>query len=405
MQSLTANLVGQDTGHTDPVSLSERRHRGKHDPEHIDVLVIEDSQNDFDIISRTLRSLESFKCQIAHATDPENARILASQKRYDVVLVDFWLGVETGIGAIHDLGGRFGSSAVILLTGRLGQDVGQTALAAGAIHCMDKNKLDSTTLETSIRCALYTFALELKLQETIEDLKRVSRAKSDFFARMGHDLKTPLNAILGYSEMISLKVFGQKDVDKYAECADNIQTGGTHLLDVLNNLIHHAASQGSFSSGLPDLEDVNGLIRRAVALVEILAKSRDQIIELELPDKPIPVGCQPSVLTQAFLNILSNSVKYTPVGGKLSISIVSGKNFNEIRFQDNGIGMSEEGIRLAMLPFHRVEQSSDLAQEGTGIGLPIALDIVKEHNGTLEIESEPGKGTIVKVRLPAISIT
>ena len=368
----------------------------------IRVLILEDDDNDYRIVHRTLQLLDTYRVEAHRATTPEDGLELAAVHEFDVVLVDFWLGVDTGVGAIREFGGRIGRAAPILLTGMPGQDIRQLALRAGAIYCLDKNHLNPVLLETTIRCALHTHALEMRLQKAIIDLDLASRSKTNFFARIGHDLKTPLNAVLGYAEIISSQIYGPLETQKYAECAENIRAGGTHLLEVLNNLIHHSASQSSYSGDRRELASLGDVVTRALSMVEVLAQAREHRIDFEPPEEPVIARCQPAVLSQAILNVLSNAVKYTGRGGHIRISIEAETDASVIRIADNGIGMSKEDIELAMLPFHRVDLPPELAQDGTGIGLPIVADIMAIHDGRLDIESTPGAGTTVILRLPAV---
>lgn len=370
------------------------------EPRTIAVLVIEDSDNDFRITSRTLQLMDTYRAEVRHAPDLVAARSLVQERQFDVILVDFCLGLDTGTRAIQELGGRIGSAALILLTGLPGQDIRQIALKAGAIHCLDKNQLNPALLETTIRSALHTHQLEAKLQDVIVDLERANRAKADFFARMGHDLKTPLNAILGYAQMISDQIYGADASERYADCANNVCTAGTHLLEVLDNLIHHAANQGSYSGGRFQSADLNDLVERAVEIASILARSRKHSVSVKLSADLVPVDCQPSVLTQAILNVISNAVKYTPPGGQIEILVSQNDRFREVSVRDNGLGMSKDDIDVALSPFGRVTLPPMHTQDGTGIGLPIVRDIMASHGGQLDIESAPGDGTLVTLRWP-----
>jgi|GEM_PF-2906595 len=387
---------------SEPPSATGGDHSNTAKPATIKVLLIDDSESDVRIIKKTLQLMDMLRAEVWHAHDLVTARSRCNDQAFDVALVDFCLGIDTGVRAIQDLGGRLGSAAVILLTGMPGQDIPEIAFKAGAIQCLNKNQLNPVLLETTIRSALHTHALEAKLQEMIVDLELANRAKADFFARVGHDLKTPLNAILGYSEMISLQTFGPSDLQKYSDCADNILAGGQHLLEVLDNIIHHAASQSSYAGGRFESADLNDVVRQAVSMMDALASSRRHTLDVSLFDWGIPVNCQKSVLTQAIVNILSNAVKYTPHGGLIRVSSSAGKRYSEVRIEDNGIGMSKEDVDIALLPFGRVELPADVTQDGTGIGLSIVQDIVSSHGGQLEIDSTSGEGTCVILRLPTV---
>ncbi|MCG8560529.1 MAG: hybrid sensor histidine kinase/response regulator [Hyphomicrobiales bacterium] len=384
----------------DALDLVEPEGDGLAAPRPISVLVIEDDDTDFHITQRTLLMMDTFDATIHHARSLEEAREAVLGNSFDVALVDFCLGLETGARALQDLGGRNGAVAPILLTGMPGQDVKQIALRAGAIYCIDKNQLSPALLENTIRCTLHTYALERKLQDLVIALERANRAKSDFFTKIGHDLKTPLNAIIGYSDALSSETFGPVGQAKYKEAGESIKESGLHLLEVINNLIQHSLSQGGMAEAAFQFEDVNELVARAISMIDILRRRHGHTLTRRLSGAPVHVNCHRSVLTQAILNILSNAIKYTPKGGAISVEVRETSRQVEIRIADNGIGMNENDLAVALAPFGRVELPARAVQEGTGIGLPIVRDIMASHQGQLEIESAPGKGTTVILRLP-----
>jgi len=369
-------------------------------PCRINVLVIEDSDFDFRTIREALQHMASFRANVHRASDILSARQAFVEQDFDIVLVEFGTGFETAAHTIQTLGGCASSTALIPLTGMPEQNIRQIALNTGAAHCLAKKQLNPVLLETAIRSALHAQSLELQLQDTIIELELANRAKTDFFARIGHDLKTPLNGILGYAQMIAQQTFGDGANDKYAACAENVCTAGTHLVEILDNLIHHAASQGTSSGGHFESADLNDLAKRAVDMAVSLARHRNHDIEFVPCKTGAPMVCHPPVMTQAILNLVSNAVKYTPSGGRICITVSLGTRYCEVRVEDNGLGMSQEDIDIAMQPFGRVELPSQHAQDGTGIGLPIVRDIVSSHAGNLEIESSPGSGTIVTMRMP-----
>ncbi|MDH3582546.1 MAG: ATP-binding protein [Hyphomicrobiales bacterium] len=370
------------------------------EPREINVLVIEGDDNDFRIVGKTLQLMAAFRANTVHARDLAAARNITGEREFDVVLIDSCLAMDTGACAIRDPGGRVGSAALVLLTDMADQDVRKIALKAGAIHCLDKNQLNPVLLETTIRSALHTHALEAKLQDMIVELERANRAKADFFARIGHDLKTPLNAILGYAEMISAQTFGSSKPEKYIETANNIHAGGMHLREILDNLIHFSTNDSSYAEGPLAPVSVNGLAERAVSIVELFAHTRKHNIEVSMLENDVQICCQAPVLTQAVVNILSNAIKYTPESGRIRVTVSCDERCAEIHVQDNGIGMDQCDINVALTPFGRVNLPPEMAQDGTGIGLPIVRDIIASHRGQLDIESSRGNGTKVTLRLP-----
>ena len=370
-------------------------------PQRVSVLVIEDDDADFRITRSALHAMDALAATVHHARSLGEARAALQRGSFDVALVDFNLGLESGISALRDLGGRHGSVAPILLTGMPGADVKQTALQAGAIYCLDKGELSPGLMESTIRCTLHTFALERRLQDLVIELERANRARSDFFAKIGHDLKTPLNAIIGYSDALAVEAFGPVGQVAYRDAGERIKESGLHLLEVIDNLIQHSLSQGELGAGTFDTEDVNELVERALGMVDILRRKREHTLTKKLSERPVHVSCQRSTLTQAVLNVLSNAIKYTPNGGNSCVGVMQAGRYVEIRIRDDGIGMSDRDVAIALAPFGRVELPAPLAQDGTGIGLPIVRDIMARHEGQLEIESAPGEGTIIVLRLPA----
>ena len=364
------------------------------------VLVVEDDDFDFRIAKRALIELDTYQVEVHRATSVQEAKRAAHASQYDVVLVDFCLGMDTGVLALDAFGGRDSDAALILLTGMPGQDVQKIALKAGAIHCVNKNQLNAVMLETTMRSALHTHKLEKQLQQTIRNLEEANNAKNAFYANMGHDLKTPLNAILGYAEMITDPTLAKLSEGRFQEYAAKIRAGGLHLLEVINNLVLHSGDVVDKIGGEFRHMELNDLVSRAVELIHILAQNKNISIAFHPSSDMCHARCQSSLITQAIVNLLSNAVKYTPEGGHIVVRVLADTQTCSIRIQDNGIGMSEEELEVAMTAFGRVHHPAHLAQEGTGLGLPIVDRIVASHGGQLAIESQPGEGTRVTMTLP-----
>ncbi|MGI9383748.1 MAG: ATP-binding response regulator, partial [Methyloligellaceae bacterium] len=384
----------------DALDLTEPTGDGLSASRPISVLVIEDDETDFRTTRSALLTMDTFDATIHHARDLEEAREALLGQSFDVVLVDSCMGIETGPQALQDFGGRNGAIPPILLTGVPGQDTQQVARSAGQIYCIDKNQLSPALLENTIRCTLHTYGLERKLQDLIIALERANRAKSDFFTKIGHDLKMPLNAIIGYSDALTSEIYGPVGQPKYREAGESIKESGLHLLEVIDNLIQHSLGQGEIGDADFQFEDINELVARAIDMIDILRRRCGHTLTRRLSGAPIHVNCHRSVLTQAILNILSNAIKYTPKGGEVSVDVRETGRQVEIRIADNGIGMNENDMAVALAPFGRVELPARVVQEGTGIGLPIVRDIMARHGGQLEIESAPGEGTTIVLRLP-----
>jgi signal transduction histidine kinase len=243
---------------------------------------------------------------------------------------------------------------------------------------------------------------EKKLVLAKRTAEAADRVKSEFLANMSHELRTPLNAVIGFAGTMEEEVFGPLGNDKYKEYVGNIRESGEHLLAIIGDILDVSMVE----YGKLELKDDKvGLATLAEASIVLVKQRAEQggvrIINTVGMDTPMLMADKQRV-KQILVNLLSNAVKFTPEGGEVKIS--AGQDGNKgltVIVQDTGIGMNEEEQELALMKFGRVESSLSGKYEGSGLGLPLVKDLMKAHNGTLEINSTPGKGTTVTVRFPA----
>jgi len=244
------------------------------------------------------------------------------------------------------------------------------------------------------------FVSERMLSMAKEEAESASRFKSQFLANMSHELRTPLNAILGFSEMIRDETIGPV-APRYRGYASDIVLAGRHLLRVINDVL----DLSKVESGRMELrEESVDLIAMIVACCRMLqARADDASIALRVrmgADLP-NVLADPMRLQQVLLNLLANAVKFTPAGGSVTVDATASVDAGvRISIADTGIGMNAEDIPTALKPFRQLEMQQSRRYEGTGLGLPIAKMLIELHGGTLGIESEIGRGTIVTIHLP-----
>jgi signal transduction histidine kinase len=243
--------------------------------------------------------------------------------------------------------------------------------------------------------------VERELEAAVDDAQAANRAKSALLANMSHELRTPLNAIIGFSELIAEERFGPDARDKYRDYARDVHSSGLHLLALINDLLDMAKIEsGQFELYLEptDPMDIVGPCRR---LLLPQAEAAGVTLELKpVPREPAIVHADQKRLRQILLNLLSNAVKFTPQGGAVSIGVTCEGESVDISVVDTGIGMSPEEVESALLPFKQIDSKLSRKHEGTGLGLPIAKRLTELSGGALFVDSAPGRGTTVCVRLP-----
>jgi len=225
-----------------------------------------------------------------------------------------------------------------------------------------------------------------------------SAVKSMFLANASHELRTPLNAIIGFSSLLESEAGFV--AAKRGEYAQLIRASGEHLLAVINDLLDVAKIEaGRFDLHEAELE-LAGAIDEAADLVAVQARAKG--IALEASAVSLTIRADAKALRQVLLNLLSNAVKFTPEGGAVALTATRGDGGEiTICVADTGIGIPAEALRRLFAPFERAHRHSKHDIEGTGLGLSITRGLVMLHGGTIVLESEPGRGTVATVVLPA----
>ncbi|MEP0708134.1 ATP-binding protein [Parvibaculum sp.] len=226
-----------------------------------------------------------------------------------------------------------------------------------------------------------------------------NRSKSEFLANMSHELRTPLNAIIGFSEIMGSGLFGELGSPKYKEYATDIHASGTHLLELINDIL----DMSKIEAGRMTLEtqplEISEVAEESLRLVSGRAEMASVTVENELPALPT-VNADKRAVKQVLLNLLSNAVKFTPAGGTIHLKGAVKDGFVTIAVEDTGIGIPASALPKIGRPFEQVESQHSKKHKGTGLGLALSRSLVELHGGALTIESTEGVGTTVSFTLP-----
>ena len=242
------------------------------------------------------------------------------------------------------------------------------------------------------------------LSEAVRAAETANKAKSTFLSNMSHDIRTPMNAIIGFTTLAVSNIDDKKRVQDYL---GKILSSSNHLLSLINDIL----DMSRIESGKIHLEETEVSLSDVLHDLKTIISGQIHAKQLELYIDAMDVTnedvyCDKTRLNQVLLNLLSNAVKFTPAGGTVSVRIrqchgtQKGSELYEIRVKDNGIGMSQEFVQKIFSPFERERTSTVSRTQGTGLGMAITKNIVDMMGGTIEVQTEQDKGTEFIVRLP-----
>jgi PAS domain S-box-containing protein len=244
---------------------------------------------------------------------------------------------------------------------------------------------------------------ERELKDARREAERVSALKSDFLAKISHEVRTPLNAILGFAEVMMEERFGPLGSERYKDYLKDIHASGAHVMSLVNDLL----DLSKIEAGRLDLTfgsvDANRIVSECVSLMQPQALRERVIMRLSLAAKLPNLVADERSLRQIVLNILSNAVKFNQPGGQVIVSTALTDSGDAVlRVRDTGIGMSEREVETALEPFRQIETSRQSA--GTGLGLPLTKAMVEANRATFSIRSRKGEGTMVEVTFPSTRV-
>ncbi len=242
--------------------------------------------------------------------------------------------------------------------------------------------------------------IEQAIRDAFYQAQRANSAKTLFMSQMSHDIRTPLNSILGMAQIAKDYI---DDRERLLDCMDKIEYSGRHLLELINNVLDLSAIESGKTVLAEDSFDMQHFIEDTIKVVKPLAERHNHTLNCDIRPMRHTVKGDAAKLRQILTNVLSNAVKYTPDGGVITFTAEEiepdRQDIGHYMFtiEDNGIGMSQEFIETMFDPFVRADDKRTTKVEGTGLGMSIALNMARMMNGNINVRSAVGKGSVFEI--------
>jgi signal transduction histidine kinase/ActR/RegA family two-component response regulator len=352
--------------------------------------------------------LRGLEVAIARAAPGQSARIALADERTGALAVgddeELLSSAEIMAGVIESQAPRFvrtaaGATLVAPISGR-GRRIGALAVIGRRAPLFASDDLDLVQLLAEQAAIVLDGArLYADLASANRDLSQATRVKSEFLANMSHELRTPLNAILGFSGLLSEQLAGSMD-ERQQRFLRNIHEAGEHLLELINDVLDLSRVEAGRLELRPEILMLDVLLEPVSANARAAARDKGVVFNVD-PRDGSPLFLDPTRVRQVLFNLVSNAVKFTPGGGRVTLRArMEGRELH-LDVADTGVGIPRAAHDRVFGVFERLHEGR-LDAPGTGLGLALTKRLVEQMNGSITFESEEGRGTTFRVRLPDV---
>ena len=364
------------------------------------VLLVEDDRADARLVTEFLRRSRFFNHEIIPAGDQTEAIGLASERSFDLVILDYWLRTQASLPLSAGWAAAFPSMPILLVTSVDVADVQSLALSCGANGYLHKNDLSPSALDAVIRTLLHSRQSEQRLRQTLSLRPQDAGRLRENVHEMSHEALSTLNAAHGFAQILSSD---SRDVIPGADTAgyiDLIRQGSETLIDIL----HSYLSRAETADGVPRLvfqrEDIGKIIKSVALTAQHQCHDKGHALLVSTIGGPVHAEVDKTAVYQMLLNLLTNAIKYSPRETMIALVLTDLGDRFKVSLSDQGIGMTTEETAFALQRYARNVTPAEISAPGHGLGLAVVSSIVEMHGGELQIDSVKGGGTTVHVTLP-----
>jgi signal transduction histidine kinase len=370
----------------------------------LNLLLIEDDEDDFVLTRDLLSEVYPEGIDLEWVSDYEKASERLCSNEHDVCLLDYRLGAHNGIQLLREVRRQGCNTPVIILTGQRDREVDYEAMRAGASDYLIKGEINAALLERSIRYSKERRRLEverlelIREQEAREAAEKANRAKDEFLAMVSHELRSPLNAILGWTRILRS---GTVDEETSERALDTIERSAKSQAQMIEDLLDISRIiNGNLRLNLMEV-NLPAILMRVLESMYPMANAKHVEIELETVDSVGVVMGDPDRLQQIFSNILSNAIKFTPEEGRVTIHLKKIDGCAQIIFSDTGKGIHPDFLPYVFERYRQGQNEYGRKHKGLGLGLAIVRNLIELHGGSVRAESAgEARGATFIVALP-----
>lgn len=367
----------------------------------IRVLLVEDDEDDYFLTADYMSQCPEPRFHITWVTNGQEAVEVLQKKTFDICLLDYILGAENALDVLATFKQARITVPVVILTGQSDNQVDEMVMRAGAADYLTKSEIESPRFMRTMRYAMVRREME---NERIErhKIEQQNKAKDKFLAHLGHELRTPLTSILGYTELL----LDDENNHQVSQELSIIHTNGKHLLSLLNDLLDMSRIMANKLELAPQEINLSAFMTDVHSLMNLAAKDKGLSMAISSETKvPVAINADPTRLRQILINLISNAVKFTDAG-LITVTVetlparpLDGKELLLFRVKDSGIGMPPDKLDAIFHPFEQIEDVMRANHGGAGLGLAICRELVNKMGGTIEVDSQVGKGSVFSFTL------
>lgn len=374
------------------------------------ILIIEFNSQNIVKIKSALSDPSGVLYDVTWIQREENILRKIDETPFDVILISYDLPGSNGLELLSDLQYKDMEGPVIMMADKGDEEFATQAMREGAYDYVIRDKGFEKGLPLVVHNALSAFraakererlqkeiaAKNVELEAANRKLKELDRIKSDFVANVAHEFRTPLTIIKGNIDLVTKGGLGEVSPEQ----ADLLGSA-TKVANRLSRLVNDLLDISKIESGKMQLKkeriNINKIIEENLPTFDKMTKDKKQVLHTELAKDMCEINADMDKITQVFVNLLSNAIKYSPDGGEITVKTVNLEKEIMVEVADKGEGIAAENLDAVFDKFTRVTAEK---KEGTGLGLPIAKDIVVLHKGRMWVKSELGKGSQFYFTLP-----